>query len=385
MVSCGRIETFRPPQPIRDDLLESWSMPLFDVGEVAEILQTRGSMARLTVATDRGSRRAIAFEVLTGKLNVGDRVLLNATAVELGLGTGGEDFVVCNLDAPYSGSLSGGHILKMRYTAGQIDTFVSEAPESLHHDRFVEATSAGGIPVVACGLHSQIAPVAAVAKYLNPDLRIAYVMTDGAALPIQLSDLVAALVDRKVIAGTVTCGHAFGADVEAVNVFTGIIAAAQVLEADLAIVAMGPGIVGTGTALGHTGMEQGQVINASSALGSPSVAALRISFADPRERHRSVSHHSLNALRYGTQSRCTIAVPELEAEKLQSVMDDITAAGLMDIHDIRVIDAGQTEQALESFGLEPTTMGHSVSDDPEFFRASGAAGIAALGLLTEGR
>ena len=360
-------------------------MPLFEVGEVAEVLQTRGGMARVSVKTELASRRAVAFEDLTGKLKVGDRVLLNTTAVELGLGTGGEDFVVCNLDAPHSGSLSGGHIVKMRYTAGQIDTHVAEAPESPHHDRFVGATSAGGIPVVACGLHSQIAPVAAMAKYLDPNLRIAYVMTDGAALPIQISDLVATLVDREVIAGTVTCGHAFGADVETVNVFTGIIAAAQVLEADLAIVAMGPGIVGTGTPLGHTGMEQGQVINASSALGSPSVAALRISFADLRERHRSVSHHSLNALRYGTQSRCTIAVPKLEADKLQSVMDDITDAGLMDMHDIRVIDAGQTELALESFGLEPTTMGRSVSDDPAFFQAAGAAGIAALDLLTEGR
>ena len=310
-------------------------------------------------------------------------MLLNTTAVELALGSGGEDFVVCNLDDPGAGSLSGGHILKMRYTPGQVDTLVAESPESSHHDRFAETTSVKGMPVVACGLHSQIAPVAAMAKFLKPDLRIAYVMTDGAALPIELSDLVATLVDRKVISGTITCGHAFGADLETVNVFTGIIAAARVLDADLAIVAMGPGIVGTGTALGHTGMEQGQVINAASTLGAPSVAALRISFADPRERHRSVSHHSLNALRYGAIARCTIAVPQFETEKLTSVMNDITEAGLMGIHDIRVIDSSQTEEALHSFGLKPTTMGRSVTEDLEFFQAGAAAGIAALEFLKQ--
>ena len=43
-------------------------------------------------------------------------------------------------------------------------------------------------------------------------------MTDGGALPIAISDLVWKLRERGLIDATVTCGHAFGGDHEAVSV-----------------------------------------------------------------------------------------------------------------------------------------------------------------------
>src|SRR3546814_16162881 len=74
------------------------------------------------------------------------------------------------------------------------------------------------MPVVACSLHSQVPCVAAAILAHAPHAQISYVMTDGAALPLALSDLVAAMVDAGLVATTITAGHAFGGDLAAVSV-----------------------------------------------------------------------------------------------------------------------------------------------------------------------
>ncbi|MCA1839851.1 MAG: DUF3866 family protein [Actinomycetota bacterium] len=358
-------------------------MPRFRTAVVTDILTKRDGIVRLMVKAGRTTRRATSFPDATGPITKGDKVVINTTGVDLELGTGSEDFVVWNLSKEKAGKWSGGHILKLRYTPWQIDTLVAEAPESPHHAKLASATSLEGMPVIACGLHSQVAPVAAMLKHHDPDLRLAYVMTDGAALPIAHSDLIATLKTKDLIDGTVTCGHAFGGDLETVNVFSGLMAASEVLSADVTIVSMGPGIVGTETVLGHTGMEQGQVISAVSALGGRPVAALRISFADERERHRSVSHHCLSALRFGTNARSTIAVPDLEIEMLTKVMEDLIGSGLAEMHDVRIVDSWETIAALEKFEIDVTTMGRTVRDDPAFFEAAGAAGLVAAQMIYE--
>lgn len=87
-----------------------------------------------------------------------------------------------------------------------------------------------------------------------------------------------------------------GGDLESVNIYSGLIAAYQVLKAEIIIVTMGPGIVGTGTKWGTTAVEQGEIINAVNVLGGQPIAVPRISFADPRPRHQGVSHHTITAL-----------------------------------------------------------------------------------------
>lgn len=358
-------------------------MPNFQTATVSKIIETRSGLARVEVNLGRAKRRATAFVDITGPINVGDTVVLNTTGVDLGLGTGDDDFVLWNLSNKSFDSKTKGHVLKMRYTPWQINTLVAEAPESPHHEKLATACSLEGMPVVACGLHSQIAPVAAMLKHADPDLRVVYVMTDGAALPIAHSDLVATLKDRGVIDATVTCGHAFGGDIESVNVFSALVAASEVLNADVAIVGMGPGIVGTATLLGHTGMEQGQVLSAVGSLGGRPIAALRISFADERERHRSVSHHTLSALRFATSSRCTVAVPDLDIDRLTAVMEDLAESGIGEMHDVRIVDSWETANAMAMFDLKTTTMGRSFEDDPAFFEAAGAAGMLAGNLIYE--
>jgi hypothetical protein len=354
-------------------------VPRFATGFVARVLTEGRGVVRLIVLLGEEERRATGFTDVLGPVAPGDRVVVNTTALDLGLGSGGEDFVLWNLEHPSAGRLSGGHILKLRYTPWQIDTLCAEAPESEHHAALAEATSLEGMPVVACELHSQIPAVVAVLKRRHPDLRVAYVMTDGAALPLAHSNLVARLRKEGLVDLSVTCGHAFGGDLECVNVFSALAAARHAGRAGVAVVAMGPGIVGTQTVLGHTGMEQGQVLSAAASLGGLPIAVLRVSFADARERHRVVSHHTLSALRYAALARSIVAVPDLEDGRLEQVLDRLAAAGIPDRHDVRVVDASETLPALERFGLAPRTMGRSVADDPAFHLAAGAAAVLAAG------
>ena len=93
-----------------------------------------------------------------------------------------------------------------------------------------------------------------------------------------------------------TSGQAFGGELEAVTIWTGLLAAAELVGADVVIVADGPGNLGTDTTWGVSALASGHALNAAEALGGRPVAALRISFADARERHRGVSHHSLTIL-----------------------------------------------------------------------------------------
>ncbi len=361
-------------------------MPHFATGVVSRILKERDRIARVAVLIGDEERRAAAFTDVTGPLSPGDRVVINTTAVDLALGTGGEDFVLWNLEAMTAGELCGGHILKLRYTPWQLDTLAVEAPESEHHGVMAGADSLDGMPVVACGVHSQLPAVLAILRTRSPRLRLAYLMTDGAALPIVHSDLVAAMADRGLIDVTLTCGHAVGGDLECVNVFSGLAAARRVAGADVTVVGMGPGIVGTATLLGHSAMEQGQVLSAAGALGGRPVAVLRISFAEPRERHRVVSHHSLSALRYGALARSIVAVPRLQESRLSQVMARLDAGGITERHEVRVVDADEALGALASFDLRPTTMGRDPFQDPDYFKAAAAAGIVAAELVRgEGR
>src|SRR6201984_1302274 len=139
-------------------------------------------------------------------------------------------------------------------------------------------------------------------------------MQDGGALPAWFSLTCAALKDAGWLAATVTTGQAFGGDLEKVACHPGLRAAGHVLEADIAVVAQGPGNLGTGTRWGFSGVAAGEAVNAVAALGGRPVASLRISDADPRERQRGVSHHSLTAYGRVALARADVVVPALAGE-----------------------------------------------------------------------
>ncbi len=332
-------------------------MPSFRTGTVSEVLAERPGLQ--PVATDAG--RAYVLTQLTGPVAVGDEVVVNTTAVELGLGTGGWHVVHWNLSRQEWGEPGPGHIMKLRYTSLQADT---GAAEEAHPDL---PSDLGGLPVVACSLHSQVPAVAAALLAAAPAAQVAYVMTDGAALPLALSDLVVGMVAAGLVSCTITAGHAFGGDLEAVSVASALALARHVAAADVAIVAMGPGVVGTGTALGTSSVEVAAVLDTAAALGGQPVAALRMSSGDARPRHQGVSHHSRTALAL-TRSSVLVATPRA------GVLED-------ERHDVRVVSPPPMAELLADAGLRVTTMGRGPDDDADFFAAAGAAGALAATLL----
>ncbi|MGH9284008.1 MAG: DUF3866 family protein, partial [Acidimicrobiales bacterium] len=306
---------------------------------------------------------------------------VNTTAADLSLGTGGEDFVLWPIGRTSGGIMSGGHVMKLRYTPVQMDTLVVESQESRHHDALASADSLDGMPVIACSLHSQVAAAAALAKARDPGVRIAYVMTDGGALPLAMSNLVADLTGRGLIDVTLTCGHAFGGDHEAVSVFSALAVARHLAGADAAVVAMGPGVVGTASRLGFSGLEVGPVLDAATALGGTAIACLRASFADPRERHQGLSHHSATALRLACRSRVALALPALGGPDEARLRADLAAAGLDVRHEVVAVETPDVLDLFAGHGLEVTSMGRPAADDPVLFACGAAAGVLAAARL----
>jgi hypothetical protein len=351
-------------------------MPSFERGIVTDVLVERDGLQRVMVDLGHAeAERAYVLTQLTGDVATGDPVIVNTTAVELGLGTGGWHVVHWNLARDRWSRPGPGHILKARYTSLQADVGSTEE----HWTELVDVDSIDGLPVVAAALHSQLPAVAAGYRAAAPGRRLAYVMTDGAALPLVLSDLVADLRARDLLDATITCGHAFGGDYEAVTVHSALAVARHVAHADAAVVVMGPGIVGTATRLGFTGMEVGHVLDAAAALGGRPIAALRASFADPRERHRGISHHSLTALRVGCVGRATIALPTIGGEAEQQLRGALERAGLFERHDVVEVDPPGALALLAAHDLEVTSMGRPAAADPVLFECAAAAGVLAAG------
>lgn len=334
-------------------------MPSFHTGVVTEISEARPGLQRVLVdlaAAGRGldPERAYVLTDLVGPVEPGDRVVVNTTAVDLDLGTGGWHVVHWNLERPSFVSPGPGHIMKLRYTSLQVDTGATE-----EHDAELP-TTLDGLPVAVCGLHSQMAVVAAVFKHLRPDRRLVYVMTDGAALPLVLSDLVASLVERRIVDGTVTAGNAFGGAREAVSVPSALSIALGDLDADAVVVSMGPGITGTASKLGTTGLEVAAILDQAAALDCRPLMVLRVSSGDARERHRGVSHHSRTVLEL-----CRGPATAAASEPL-----DIPAP-----HRLEVRNPPDVAEVLAASNLVVTTMGRGPEEDPAFFEAAGAAGV----------
>jgi Protein of unknown function (DUF3866) len=292
----------------------------------------------------------VAYPRLTGPVEAGDEVVVNEQARALGLGSGGFDVLYANLTRGLGLPVDAdAHVMKLPYTPAQ------------HAVRHVEedgglADALAGLPVVCCSLHSQVAPATAG---LGLDLRVAYVQLPGGALPVSLSDTVRALGVESV-----AVGPCFDGDHHAVGVASALAWVAGE-EFDAAVCAIGPGVVGTASRLGHGGLAAAEAANAASALGGSPVLAVRVSHGDPRERHRGVSHH-------------TRAVVEL-------CLGDVAVAwpaGLEPpgwLEPREEVDVTGWEDACAGLPLEH--MGRGPSEDPWFFASAFAAGRLAAGLV----
>jgi Protein of unknown function (DUF3866) len=349
-------------------------MVAFRSGVVREILDERRGLQKVGVEIAGKPARAYVLTDVIGEVDVGDAIVCNTTAVDLDLGTGGWHFVHWNLARSEFVAPGPGHIMKLRYTSLQVDVGSTEE----HTPALGDVTDCSGLPVVAAGLHSQIAGIAVGVRHRAPRARVAYVMTDGAALPLALSDLVHELCRRGLIDVTITCGHAFGGDHEAVSLASALAIARHVERADVAIVAMGPGIVGTGTALGTTGLELAAIVDTAGALAGRAVVALRTSDADPRDRHRGISHHAVTALGLAAR-RATIAVPP-DADDLRA---ELTARGVLDRHEVVECEIPDVVARFEALSLRVTSMGRPAADDRILHACAAAAGVLAASYGTD--
>src|SRR5690606_16315252 len=197
------------------------------------------------------------------------------------------------------------------YTPLQATVLGADEQGSPHHETLRSAEGIDGMPVVVADLHSALPAVLAGVRAERPGTRVVHVMLDGGALPAAFSRVLGELRADGLLSGCVTTGQAFGGDLEAVTVHSGLLAARHVLRAEIAVVCQGPGNLGTGTPWGFSGVACGEAVNAAAVLGGRPVAALRVSDADPRERHRGVSHHSLTAYGKVALARADVPVPAL--------------------------------------------------------------------------
>ena len=351
-------------------------------GRVTELGRAWRDAQEMTVEVPGdGAVRALAHPSIVGTPEVGDDVLLNTTAWAQRLGTGGYALVVAVPDRLPADPTGPGHLVKGRYTPLQVTVQGVDEQDTPHHETIAGAEDLGGMPVVVADLHSALPAVLAGVQATDPALRVAYVMTDGGALPAAFSRTLDALAGS--LAGVVTVGQAFGGDLEAVTVHTGLLAARHVLGADVAIVTQGPGNLGTGTPWGFSGVAAGEACNAAHVLGGRTVGALRISDADPRPRHRGVSHHSLTAFGRVALGGVTLVAPRgLGSDLGTQVEEDL--AGQPERNTVEWVDVAGLDEALAALPVQLSTMGRRLDEDRAYFVAAAAAGRYAAQLTLFG-
>ena len=351
-------------------------------GRIVSIDAVRGDAVEVTVDIAGEHSRAIAYSELVGDVQVDDEILLNTTAMVKNLGTGGYNFIIANLSRLDQGTEEIGHIVKARYTPVQHTVLSVEEDDSPHRKAIDKFTSLNYLPIIIGQLHSQIAPAAAAIKRLTHNrARISYIMTDSAALPLSFSKSVHELRNKGLLDSTITVGQSFGGEIEAVNIYTGLIAAQQVTNSDAVIVCPGPGNTGTGTTYGFSSIEQGEIINAVNLLGGSAIAVARISFADPRPRHQGLSHHTITSLSNIALTKCTLALPLIDQMKLFAIQEQIAHSAISYKHKVRVLDGRPGIIELQEKGIKMMSMGRTFEEDEEFFLSAAAAGVLAADII----
>jgi Protein of unknown function (DUF3866) len=312
-------------------------------GTVSAIRERHEGLVRLEV----DGRPCVAYPRVTGPVALGDEVLVNVQARQLRLGSGGFDVLYANLTRGLELEHEpDAHVMTLPYTPLQSAARYAEETAEL-------PGSLAGTPVVCCSLHSQLAPVCAALE----GVRVAYVQVEGGALPVSLSDAVRALKKRGLIEVAVAAAPCVDGDVQCAGLPSALAWCGE-QGCDAIVCAVGPGIVGTGTSLGHGGVAAAAAANAAAALEGSPILAARVSEADERDRHRGVSHHTRAAIEL-CLGRVAVAWPQgLEAPEWLEDREDVEVTGW--------------EEACA--GLPLDHMGRGPSQDPWFFAAAFAAG-----------
>jgi hypothetical protein len=366
-----------------------------------------GPEQELAISVEGERRPAVADVGLIGPSQIGDELVVNVQARDLGLGSGGFDVVHVNLTRGLSGEgRADAHVMKLNYTSLQhavvpLDNTLTGAPhDGAHPERHKQAGEQLRLPldgpVAVLALHGQLAAVAWAFAESRPDATLGYVQTPGGALPGGHSRVVRALRERGLLAGHLTAGSAYGGEGESISTAGALHHGLLTLGWDAAVCGPGPGIVGSSSPLGHGGMHALDSAHTALALGSPTLVVARMSSADPRARHRGISHHTLTVLDLLLEP-VTVALPAgirspvgadlraglgsvLRSSSLASSPPhakpqlelDVDRPARMARHDWR--RAPVDMPAYLSSALPAETMGRALLEDPLFFGAALAGG-----------
>ncbi|HEV8151445.1 MAG TPA: DUF3866 family protein [Solirubrobacteraceae bacterium] len=325
-------------------------------GTVAEAAPPAGAEQRLVVdVPGRGPRPAIADVGLVGAAHPGDDVVVNTQAADLGLGSGGFDVVHANLTRGLGGEgVPGAHVMKLNYSSLQHAVLPVEGPQLDVPLRR---------PAAVISVHGQLAPLVWAAARARPGVRLGFVQTAGGALPGGHSRVVADLRSRALLAGFLTAGPAYGGEREAISAAGAVHHGLRDLGWDAAVCGPGPGILGSGSVLGHGGLVALDSAHTALALGCEVVLCARMSSGDPRPRHHGLSHHAHTVLEL-LLAPVTVAVPPGHAG------DVPPGPG----HEVLELDADADVEGYAAAGLPVRTMGRGLDEDRLFFAAALAAG-----------
>jgi Protein of unknown function (DUF3866) len=339
-------------------------------------------------------RRAIADLGMVGASQVGDELIVNVEALDLGLGSGGFDVVHTNLTRGLDfQSEEGAGAMKLNYTSIQHSIApVDDESLALPLER----------PAAVLALHGQLAPLAWSFAQEAPGCRLGYVQTEGGALPASHSSAARVLRERGLLAGHLTAGAAYGGEGEALTTAGALHHGLITLGWDAAVCGPGPGIVGSATPLGHGGMQALDSAHVALALGCATLLVARISSGDERLRHRGISHHTLTVLDLLLEP-VTVALPagmrtpvgsELRAglgsmfaksrrgRRAPAAEIEVERPARITRHDWRRARVDLAGYA--SSGLPAETMGRGLAQDPLFFAAALAGGSTLAELRLEG-
>jgi hypothetical protein len=354
----------------------------------------------LTSDVDTARRReAIADVALVGRAEVGDEVVVNVEALDLGLDSGGFDVVHVNLTRGLDGEndLSDGlpHAMKLNYTSLQ------HAVTPVEREQLLLPV---GRAAAVLALHGQLAGVAWAFAQAAPGARLGYVQTEGGALPGGHSRTVRVLRERGLLADHLTAGAAFGGEQEAIGTAGALHHGLRELGWDAAVCGPGPGVVGSGSALGHGGMVALDSAHVALALGCPTLLVARMSSGDQRARHRGISHHTLTVLdlllepvtvalpagmrspvgadlRAGLGAVFGGAMPSQPSPERRALALDVERPARIARHDWRRASIDLPSYAAS--GLPSETMGRGLAADPLFFGAALAGGSALAELVAQ--
>jgi Protein of unknown function (DUF3866) len=322
-----------------------------------------GPWQQLTVDVAGERRPAVADVATVGSCAFGDDVVVNVEARDLALGSGGFDVVHVNLTSGLDGDgLAGAHVMKLNYTSLQHAVLPVEG-ETLR----VPLRK----PLAAFPLHGHLAPVAWAIGQARPGTRVGYVQTAGGALPGAMSSTVRELRARGLLAGHVTAGPAFGGEREAITTAGAIHDGLAEQGWEVALAGPGPGILGSGSALGHGGIVALDSAHAGLALGCETVLVARMSAGDPRPRHQGLSHHTRTVLELLLRP-VTLPVPH-------GASDPAFAAARERGHVVH--EAHADLAGYRASGLPARTMGRDLEEDAPFFAAALAAGTTLAGMV----